>query len=560
MAGNKLSPRQKMIGMMYLVLTAMLALNVSKEVLDAFQKINGGIVKTTQNFANKNNEVYDAFLRAAETNEAKAGPWRDKAFSVKTQADELVVMMQRLKFDMVMKADGAVKLDGEFADTHTESEPEYLEFSEMIFDDLSAGQKSKAIVDITQKENRDVAGESMVNRGLGADLQANLENYRDHLISLVGDPAIQTSIEGAFSFQDRKEKYGTGMQSWVQQNFQDMPLVAAVTIISKVQADVRNAEADVIKFLQQEIDAGSLKFTSAEAIQIAPSNYIFLGDSFKADVFIAAKDTTQNPMIYVGDYELDADGNYQMKGDDYLTIPVKEGKGKFAVRTRTEGHKKWGGLIAMKTDAGTKMYPFNGEYQVAKQSLVVSPTKMNVFYILGDQAGNPVDVSVPGVPKDKLYVSCNNGKILKKGGAWEGFPTKVGKATVTVSAEINGKRRNMGSMEFRVKRVPDPVPSLPGLKNGKIKKNLLTAGSTKLRAQMKDFDFDLKFNITGFSLAGTYKGNYVEKKARGARLTAEMKELVKDLPKGSTVILSNIIAKGPDGKTRNLGAMAIKLN
>jgi gliding motility-associated protein GldM len=560
MAGNKLSPRQKMIGMMYLVLTAMLALNVSKEVLDAFQKINGGIVKTTQNFSNKNNEVYDAFLRAAETNEAKAGPWRDKAFSVKTQADELVVMMQRLKFDMVMKADGIVKLDGEFADTHTESEPEYLEFSEVIFDDLSAVQKSKAIVEITQKENRDVAGESMVNLGLGKELQANLENYRDHLISLVGDPAIQTSIEGVFSFQDRKEKYGTGMQSWVQQNFQDMPLVAAVTIISKVQADVRNAEADVIKFLQQEIDAGSLKFTSADAIQIAPSNYIFLGDSFKADVFIAAKDTTQNPMIYVGDYELDADGHYQMKGDDYLTIPVKEGKGKFAVKTRTEGHKKWGGLIAMKTDAGTKMYPFSGEYQVAKQSLVVSPTKMNVFYILGDKEGNPVDVSVPGVPKDKLYVSCNNGKILKKGGAWEVFPTKVGKAKVTVSAEINGKRRNMGAMEFRVKRVPDPVPSLPGLKNGKIKKNLLTAGSTKLRAQMKDFDFDLKFNITGFSLAGTYKGNYVEKKARGARLTAEMKELVKDLPKGSTVILSNIIAKGPDGKTRNLGAMAIKLN
>jgi hypothetical protein len=88
----------------------------------------------------------------------------------------------------------------------------------------------------------------------------------------------------------------------------------------------------------------------------------------------------------------------------------------------------------------------------------------------------------------------------------------------------------------------------------------LTAGSTKLRAEMKDFDFDLQFNITGFSLAGTYKGNYVEKKARGARLTAEMKELVKDLPKGSTVILSNINAKGPDGKVRQLGAMAIKLN
>ena len=311
--------------------------------------------------------------------------------------------------------------------------------------------------------------------------------------------------------------------------------------------------------MKQEIDATSLKFTSAEAIQIAPSNYIFLGDTFKADVFIAAKDSTQNPVVYLGDYVLGEDGQYKMVGE-YDTIPVKGGKGKFAIRTRTEGYKKWGGLIAMKTDAGTKMYPFNGEYQVAKQSVVVSPTKMNVLYLLGDKVGNPVDISVPGVSKDKLSVFCDNGKILKKGGSWEVFPTKVGKAKVSVSAEIDGKKRNMGFMEFRVKRVPDPVPSLPGLKNGKIKKNQMTANSTKLRAEMKDFDFDLKFRITGFTLAGTYKGNYVEKKARGSKLTDEMKELVRDLPKGSTVFITNISAKGPDGKVRQLGALPVKLN
>ena len=122
------------------------------------------------------------------------------------------------------------------------------------------------------------------------------------------------------------------------------------------------------------------------------------------------------------------------------------------------------------------------------------------------------------------------------------------------------ERRNMGFMEFRVKRVPDPVPSLPGLKNGKIKKNQMTANSTKLRAEMKDFDFDLKFRITGFTLAGTYKGNYVEKKTRGSKLTDEMKELVRDLPKGSKLFITNISAKGPSGKVRQLGALPVKLN
>ena len=116
-------------------------------------------------------------------------------------------------------------------------------------------------------------------------------------------------------------------------------------------------------------------------------------------------------------------------------------------------------------------------------------------------------------------------------------------------------------MEFRVKRVPDPIASLPGLsKQGKIKKNQLTANSTKLIAEMKDFDFDLKFRVTGFTIAATYKGNFVEKKTRGAKLTDEMKELIKDLQRGSTVFITNISAKGPDGKPRQLGALPVKIN
>ena len=149
---------------------------------------------------------------------------------------------------------------------------------------------------------------------------------------------------------------------------------------------------------------------------------------------------------------------------DYDSIPVVKGTGKFAVKTRTEGYKKWGGLIAMKTDDGLKKYPFDGEYQVAKQSVVVSPTKMNVFYILGDEMGNPVDISVPGVPKDKITAYCDNGKIIKKGNLWEVFPKKAPKANITVSAEIDGKRRNMGKLEFRVKTLPEPKITIRSLK------------------------------------------------------------------------------------------------
>lgn len=556
MAGNNLSPRQKMIGMMYLVLTALLALNVSKTVLDAFAKINGSLYTTSINFSNKNNEVYAQFEHAAETNPGKAGPWRDKAYAVKSNADAIVFDIQRLKYDIVAAGDGEVSL--------SIGGQEVVKQKGTSFDQLTKDEKFASFYEVVMKKDRNKSWEIMGTDGgknEGTPLMNDLTLFKDLLLSFTAsNPSISTSLQSTFDFTDVTKKKGEGKDTWLESNFKDMPLIAAVTILSKIQADVRNAEADVINFLKQEIDATSLKFTSAEAIQIAPSNYIFLGDTFKADVFIAAKDSTQNPIVYLGDYELDEDGQYQMVGD-YDTIPVKGGKGKYAVRTRAEGYKEWGGLIAMKTDAGTKLYPFNGEYQVAKQSVVVSPTKMNVLYILGDKMGNPVDISVPGVSKDKLSVSCNNGKILKKGGSWEVYPTKVGPAKISVSAEINGKRKNMGAMEFRVKRVPDPVASLPGLsKQGKIKKNQMTANSTKLRAKMKDFDFDLKFRVTGFTLAATYKGNYVEKKTRGASLTSEMKELVRDLPKGSTIFITNISAKGPDGKPRQLGALPVKLN
>ena len=545
MAGNNLSPRQKMIGMMYLVLTALLALNVSKEVLNAFQNVNGGIVRTTQNFNSKNEEVYNQFISAAETNPAKAGPWKDKAFMVKSKSDSIYSLIQKLKYEIILSADNQVTFSGV-------SEPVTTPY-----DELPNDYKNLLMIDLKKKSDRDKAGDIMINKGNGEIVQSSLIDFRDYLLTLTEGTSISASLNKTFDFKDIQLKPGVS-ESWVNYNFSDMPLVAAITVLSKIQADVRNAESDAIKHLQKEIDAGSLKFTSAEAIQIAPSNYVFVGDSFKADVFLAAKDSTQNPVIYVGDYELDENGSYKMVGN-YDSIPVQGGKGKFAVKTRSQGYQQWGGLIGMKTEEGLKMYPFNGEYQVAAQSFVVSPTKMNVLYLLGDM-GNPIDVSVPGVSKDKIRVSCDNGIIKKVGGSWEVFPKKTGKAKISVSAEIQGKNRTMGFMEFRVKRVPKPEPKLIGSKNGKIKKNQILSKNCKMIAQLKDFDFDIKNTIVGFTLDGVYKGEIVTKKVLGNKLSDDMREFVKDLQIGSVIYISNITSKGPSGKKSNLGTIKVVIN
>lgn len=547
MAGNNLSPRQKMIGMMYLVLTALLALNVSKEVLNAFQNVNGGIERTTKNFNSKNEEVYNQFLLAAETNPSKAGPWKDKAFSVKQKSDSIVSFIQKLKYEIVLAADKEVTLLG------------VKEPIKSAYEDLSNDYKNLLMVDIQKMSNREKAGEIMIIQGNGELVKQSLINYRDYLLTLTNGTSISNSLIKTFDFNDITNKKNIS-ESWVNYNFNDMPLVAAITLLSKIQADVRNAESDAIKHLQKEIDAGSLKFTSAEAIHIPRSNYVFLGDSFTADVFLAAKDSTQNPVIYVGEYELDENGMYKMVGNDYDSIPVRGGKGKFAVKTRKQGYQKWSGLIGMKTDEGLKMYPFDGEYQVAAQSFVVSPTKMNVLYLLGDM-GNPVDVSVPGVSKDKIRVSCDNGIIKKVGNSWEVFPKKPGKAKISVSAEIQGKVRTMGVMEFRVKRPPKPVAKINiADKNNQIQKDQFSSRNFKVIALLEGFDFDIKNTVVGFSIECLYKGDLYDYTVKSNRPSDEMKEFVGFLPVGSVVTLFNIKSKDPSGKISDLGSIRVELN
>ena len=554
MAGQKLSPRQKMIGMMYLVLTALLALNISKEVIDAFSKINGSLYNTSNNFSNKNAEVYNQFDQAARTNPGKAGPWKEKAFSVKSKASDVIYHLQRLKYEMVALGDGEVTL---LINGKSKNIEKGISFS-----DLSNEEKFANYI-VKRKKKRDkawiVMGPKVQDQGPA--LQQDLESFRDLMKSFTSNnSSITESLESTFDFSDIVQTRARGTDTWLESNFKDMPLIAAVTILSKIQADVRNAEADVINFLKQEIDATSLKFTGAEGLQIAPSNYIFTGDTFKADVFIAAKDSTQNPTIYIGDYQLGEDGKYVMTGS-YDTIPVKSGKGKYAIRTRTQGYKKWGGLIEMKTDDGLKMYPFNGEYLVAEKSVVVSPTKMNVFYLLGDKIGNPVDISVPGVPKDKIYVSCSNGNIIKKNGSWEVFPKTRKNAIIAVTAEINGKRKSMGSMEFRVKPVPTPIPTFPGLsREKKIGKSVLSSGKIKMQASLKDFDFDYKYKITSFTMTYTGSTGMIAKlSTKGSRLSDAMIKAVQNSRSGDQIYFSAVRARGDNGKLEPLTDLIVTL-
>ncbi len=541
MAHGKETPRQKMIGMMYLVLTALLALNVSKDVLDAFVIVDEGLTKTTKNFVEKNQSIYKEFEQKAIENPQKVTKWKDYALEVKKRSDQLYDYMQQLKFEIVRKSDG--------------------ENPEAIKDGQILGMKLKA------KDNLDIPAQIMVgdnNNGKGVGLKANINDYREFLISLIADnaPTIKESLKKDLDTSDPPVADGV-IHTWVSEHFEHLPLIAVITILSSLQSNIRNAESDVLRYLYSQIDASAFKFNQLEAIVLPKSNYVIRGDSYEARLFIAAFDTTQPPRILIGSYDKkvlpDGTIDYVMKGSYDSIRTFEKGQGVYKVGAGTIGDRKWGGLIVLKSPTGGAdiKKPFEASYTVAEPSATVSPLKMNVFYLGVD---NPVEIAASGTAADKIIPQISQGSIKRVGPSYIVNPARIGNALITVYADQgNGQRKNMGTKEFRVKALPDPVAKVAGQKGGVIAKNILSA-QTMVVAELEGSDFQAPFRITSFTVSITQSGFAKEETSNNDQITAAQKDLIRSISRGQRIYFQDIRAIGPDGSTRNIGTIDFKIN
>jgi len=296
--------------------------------------------------------------------------------------------------------------------------------------------------------------------------------------------------------------------------------------------------------LYSQIDVGSFKFNKLEAVVSSPSNYVLINQPYKAEVFIAASDTTKVPVI-----KLSGGGD----------LPLNGTRGVFTGNTSSPGIKTWGGVIEVKSPATGEIlaFPFKSEYTVGQASLVVSPTKMNVFYIGVD---NPVDVSVPGVPPGNVSpFITGGGSITRSGNSWVVRVKEVGKVSVGSTAKLDGANKNMGSKEFRVKKVPDPQARVGGKAGGSVAKNWLAA-QTGVAAVLDNFDFDLRFNVTSFTVSAMLKGGFLEDaKANGPAFTAQQQQLIRQVSAGKKIYIEDVEVRGPDGTVRNLGSITFKV-
>jgi gliding motility-associated protein GldM len=551
MGHGKETPRQKMIGMMYLVLMALLALNVSKEVLDAFGVLDKGLRSTISTVEAANGKIITDFQSQYELNPTKVGPWQKQAEKVRLMADSIVNFIQNKKLEMVSKSEG--------------KNCEAIEEGQVDVKLIEAKDKTDIPAEIMVGDNNDKAGKR---------LHEMIDVYRNFLLNEVvttqDAEANKNSIMNSLSTEVKPPKghKSTELHNWESEHFEHLPIAGVISIMSGLQIDVRNAESEALRYLYRQIDAGSFKFNRLEATVIPNTNYVIKGNDYNAQVFLAASDTTASPTVWVVEsnspYDSTKDENgaivYMKKtGLKYDSLPIQPGTGKgiFKRLGSSIGPRYWGGIIELTGSDGNKIIrPFKQSYMVAEGSVVVFPTKMNVFYLGVD---NPVDVAVPGVQPDKINIDVTNGKYIKQGSSYIIRPSRPGNSFVIVYAQIDNSKREMGRREFRVKTVPDPVAKVNGQKGGAIAKNILLA-QIGVAAEMENFDFDLTFTITEFTVSAVVQGFVKEYKSNSNKFTPEQLSIIKSMNRGQNVYIQDVKAVGPDGSTRPLSTINFKLN
>jgi len=518
MAGYKETPRQKMIGMMYLVLTALLALNVSVEILNAFLVVNESMETTNKTFSSKTNDFYSNFEKQYQNDPEKVRPYWEKAQQARKLSDDLKAYLNNVKYEAIAKSE-RIPLDS------AKVKPLYLMGTKDKYDETTV-----YFIGNSQDGSKGKAGE----------MKNKIAKYKEDILNLV-EPADRSNIKlgldlvGPFYDADHKQ------QNWEMHNFYHTILAADVTILNKLIAEVQNAELDVAGHLRSKIGATDFKIDQVGATVVPKSQYVFMGESYEAEVFVTARDTKQEFTANIGGLRTSQDGVIK------VTLPAT-----------SPGPKTVTGTVNMKKPDGTIVEtPVKFDYIVAPPSLSVSATKMNVFYIGVD---NPVSISAGGVSPDQISPSISNGTISRNGSEWIVRPATVGKASVSVSAKLGDRMKNMGAVEYRVKNVPSPEAFIANTSGGIVNRDILMASSAIIPRMPADFEFNLNFLIVSFKFSGTNKGGDInEIPGTGNILNAQMKEYIKRAKSREKIFIEDIMAKGPDGKTRKLNSIVLTL-
>lgn len=502
------TPRQRMIGMMYLVLTAMLALNVSSEILNGFTLVDNSLHTTIESSEMRNNTLYSDFEDLKKQNPTKVKEWLDKALVVKKNSDELFSYIEDFKVQIVK-----------------------------IADKEKADPKARTII---SRDNLDSPGEFAIAKGNGKILKQKIDDYRNLMLSLSTDNPQKQEIYKNIFYTGRTK---TG-HSWQSSLFEMMPVSAVVTILTKYQSDIRTTEAEMVQHLKSQTDVSDFRVNKITALVVPNSRYVIRGGRYSAQIVLSAVDSTKKPEYFIGG------------------TPIKNGF--YDLTCGKTGSFTYSGSIKLAGNDGTvRSYPFTSDYIVGEPSATISNEDLNVVYRGID---NKFSISVPGVASENVSIRVNGGTFTKSGsGKYIIRPTQDGEILISVYGKIDGKELQMGGGNYRVKYLPDPKSYLQYTDAGGVlrqifegtvtKRILMSSGVSIVASYGQDELIKANFSVTSFTMQtvfGMINSN-------GSKFSSRQISDIERLEGGDIITFKNIKAIGPDGKVRSPGLVQVTI-
>lgn len=506
-------PRQLMINLMYLVLTALLALNVSNEILHAFKVINESVTSSNEAIVDKNKKVYEAFDASEKEpgQEARVKPYNDKAKQIKAEADKAIKALEDWKEKVVARA---------------------------------GGRDEKG--EIEKEDDIDASTLLLVEEKGGDEIKKMLTDLRAKMLSVI-DPSVKPVMEKNLPIRivEHKASENNPQGDWSYAYFHNMPTVAAVTLLAKFQNDVRNSEAAILGQLQKEAGDVQVKFDNFMAIAVPKNSYVLAGQKVEASIMLAAYNNAINPSVT-------SSGGRVTK--------VENGVAAWETSAGGVGMQTVKGTVSIDLGGRKESRDYSFQYMVGTTGASLQLDKMNVFYI---GVPNPVTVSAAGYSLQDVSIQVDGATITPKElGHYELMLTKSGNVTAKIMAKDATGMKQISEMPIRVKFIPDPVAEIAGKSSGVMQASVWKA-QMGIVAVLKNFEFDARFKVTSFSYSALPKrGDLIGPfNIKGASFKSSTEAVnAQDRSKaGDKIFLEDIKAVGPDGKTRNLNSIILTL-
>ncbi|MDO6817616.1 gliding motility protein GldM [Zobellia sp. 1_MG-2023] len=508
MAGGKATPRQKMVNLMYLIFIAMLALNMSKEVLAAFGIMNEKMETSNQ----KTTESNLAFLSGLET---KAGEDSEKYGKLYKDAQKIKQMSQ-----------------------------EYYDYLEGLKQGMTEGLEDAK--DYAKMDNSDFLDQQFfqgdnLSEG-GKEFMSRINDYRTQVAAIVPKD-LKESVNSRFATGDengKETKRDGSKQDWINYHYEGYPLIASLAKLTALQADVKATEEDALKrMLEGELTSQVSLKNFATSLQASKSAF-YSGEKYDGKIIISKTDNSSTPVKA----ELTLDGRKLSEGTDYK---LEAGGVKMLIGAGSPGDHTVEGTLYFKQDGEEVPVPVKNTFATINKpnAALIAADKMNVVY---RGVANPMSITIPGIADNKVNANAN-GLTRRQGSSYTMTPGKGREVTITASGTTSdGTKVGPFSNKFRIKDIPRPAGSV-SKQTGSAKMPRANMEIATIGAMLEDFDFDLNLAVSGFKFKVPGQPTV---SVNGSKLNANAKSALKRAKRGDAVQIFDIQAYITNNKSYKL--------